>query len=41
LKNGIKVFAFHINFDEFKDEAYTVREGFDYCHGLYADDWQF
>ena len=37
---GIKVFAYHINFDPLKDEAYMFREGLDFCYGLYADDWE-
>ena len=38
---GIKVYAYHINVDPFRDEAYMVREAMDYCYGLYADDWLF
>lgn len=38
---GIKVYAFHIGFDDLKDEGYMARVGLDACYGLYADDWQF
>ena len=41
MEAGIQVYAFHINVDPLRDEAYMVREGMDHCYGLYADDWQF
>ncbi len=41
LEAGIKVYGFHVNFDDLKDEAFMAREAFDYCYGMYADDWRF
>lgn len=38
---GIQIYAFHINFDDFKDESYMLREGLDFCYGFYADKWNF
>ena len=38
---GIQIYAFHINYDAFYDEAFMVRDAMDYCYGLYADDWIF
>jgi len=38
---GIQIYAFHINFDDFKDESYMLREGLDFCYGFYADNWNF
>jgi len=38
---GIQIYAFHVNFDDFKDESYLLREGLDFCYGFYADNWQF
>ncbi len=39
LDQGIKVYGFHVNFDDLKDESFMAREAFDYCYGLYADEW--
>ncbi len=38
-EGGINVYAFHVNSDPFKDEAYMLHEGLDFCFGLYADFW--
>lgn len=40
-KNNIKTFAFHINFDEGKDENYVIINEMDYIFGIYADNWEF
>ena len=36
---GIRIYAFHINFDEGKDEEYVVCNENQYFFGLYADNW--
>jgi len=38
---GIKIYAFHVNFDDFRDEHHMLRTGLDFCYGFYADDWHF
>lgn len=40
-ENGIKVYAFHVNFEKGKDEVYMVIHEMDYIYGIYADDWEF
>jgi len=37
---GVNIYAFHINFDEGKDESYVVCNENHYFFGLYADDWE-
>lgn len=37
---GINIYAFHINFDEGKDEEYVVCNESRYFFGLYADNWE-
>jgi len=37
----INVYAFHINFDEGKDEAYAVCHDMKFIYGIYADDYSF
>ncbi|VAW44166.1 hypothetical protein MNBD_GAMMA02-1854 [hydrothermal vent metagenome] len=37
----IKIFAFHIGFDEGKDEQYVACHERSYFYGLYADQWNF
>jgi len=39
--NNINAYAFHVNFDEGKDEKYVVNYEMDYIYGLYADKWDF
>lgn len=42
LKNrGIKVYVFHVNSEEGKDEAYVLCNEMDYIYGMYADDFDF
>jgi hypothetical protein len=38
-KYGIKVFVFHINFVEGKDEEYVYYNELQYVYGMYADKW--
>lgn len=38
---GIRAYAFHVNFDQGKDEEYMVRHEMDLIHGIYADKWKF
>ncbi len=38
---GIKIFAFHIGFEEGKDEVHVACRERNYFFGLYADDWVF
>ncbi|VAW54369.1 hypothetical protein MNBD_GAMMA05-927 [hydrothermal vent metagenome] len=38
---GIHIYAFHIHFDEGKDEAYVACNEHQYFYGIYADDWNF
>jgi len=40
-ENNIKVYAFHVNYDEGKDEKFTFCNEFKYFYGMYADEWQF
>ena len=38
LKNaGIRVYVFHVNYDNGKDEAYVLRHDLDHVYGMYAD----
>lgn len=39
--NNIRTFAYHINFDEGKDENYVLVNEMDYIFGIYADNWEF
>lgn len=39
--NGIKVYVFHVNFDEGKDENYVVCNEMIFIYGLYADKFEF
>ncbi len=42
LKNrSIKVYVFHVNYDEGKDESYVFCHDMDYIYGMYADDFDF
>ncbi|MEH6552249.1 MAG: sulfatase-like hydrolase/transferase [Pseudomonadales bacterium] len=38
---GIKIYAYHVNFDAGKDETYVVCQEQRYFYGLYADSWNF
>lgn len=40
-KNGIKVYAYHINSAIDKDEEYAVKYEMDYYYGIYSDNWSF
>lgn len=40
-KSGIKIFAFHVNFDRGKDETHVICHEMSYFYGLYADKWDF
>jgi hypothetical protein len=39
--SGINIFAFHINFDNGKNERYVVCNEREYFYGIYADEWDF
>lgn len=39
--NGIRIYVFHVNFDEGKDETYVVCNELNEIYGLYADKWDF
>lgn len=39
--NNIKTYAYNINFEKGKDEAYAVLNDMDYVYGIYADRWNF
>jgi glycerophosphoryl diester phosphodiesterase len=39
--SGIRIFAFHVNFDEGIDETYVVCKERKYFYGMYADEWNF
>lgn len=39
--NNIKTYAFHINFENGKDEKYVFCNELDYFYGFYADKWDF
>jgi hypothetical protein len=38
---GIKIYAFHLNFDEGIDESFSVCNEREYFYGIYADKWDF
>ena len=38
---GIKVYVFHANLDEGKDEEFVVCNEMNYVYGLYADYYDF
>lgn len=40
-KQGIHVYAYHINFMEMFDEEYVTKYEMDYIYGIYADNWNF
>jgi hypothetical protein len=40
-KNGIKVYAFHVNHEKGRDETYMVCNELNYFYGIYADNWDF
>jgi glycerophosphoryl diester phosphodiesterase len=40
-KNDIKVYVYHVNFEEGKNEEYVVKYEMDYIYGIYADQWDF
>lgn len=39
--NGIKVYVYHVNFDEGKDETYVLENEIGLVFGMYADSWKF
>lgn len=41
INQGIKAYAFHLNFDAGIDENYAVKYEMDYIYGIYADKWNF
>jgi glycerophosphoryl diester phosphodiesterase len=42
LKNrGIKVYVYHVNYDEGIDESYVLCRDMDFIYGMYADDFDF
>ena len=41
VDSGINIYAFHLHFDEGKDEAYVVCNENQYFYGMYADKWNF
>ena len=38
-KSGVKVFVYHVNYDEGKDEEYVYYNELQYVYGMYADSW--
>jgi len=40
-KEGIKVYVYHVNFDEGKDEKYVQENEIGIVYGMYADKWVF
>ena len=40
-ENGIKAYAYHVNFDSGIDEVYMAKYEMDYIYGIYADEWEF
>lgn len=40
-ENGIKVYVYHVNFDEGKDEKYVRDNEIGIVYGMYADKWVF
>ncbi len=40
-KQGIKVYVYHVNFDEGKDEKYVQENEIGIVYGMYADKWAF
>ncbi len=40
-KNGIKVYVYHVSFDDGKDEAYVQENEIGLVYGMYADKWVF
>ena len=38
---GIKVYVYHVNFDEGKDEKYVYDNEIGLVYGMYADKWAF
>nr|WP_321233489.1 sulfatase-like hydrolase/transferase [uncultured Psychroserpens sp.] len=40
LRNsGVKIFAYHISFEKWKDEKYVFLNEMDFIYGIYADRW--
>lgn len=39
--NDIKVYVYHVNFDEGKDEKYVLENEIGLVYGMYADKWVF
>ena len=37
--NNIKIYAFNINYEKYKDEKYTICNENNYFYGIYADYW--
>jgi len=40
-RNDIKVYVYHVNFEEGRNEEYIVKYEMDYIYGIYADQWDF
>ncbi len=40
-KQGVKVYVYHVNFDEGKDEKYVQENEIGIIYGMYADKWVF
>ncbi|MGI9549783.1 MAG: hypothetical protein ACR2MT_01185 [Aurantibacter sp.] len=40
-ENGIRVYVYHVNFDEGKDEKYVQENEIGLVYGMYADKWVF
>ncbi|WP_055445246.1 sulfatase-like hydrolase/transferase [Lacinutrix himadriensis] len=38
---GVKIYAYNISFDKWKDESYTVLNEMEFIYGIYADNWNF
>jgi hypothetical protein len=39
MDNNIKVYIYHVNFDEGKDEQYVFDNEIGLIYGMYADNW--
>ncbi|QRM87842.1 sulfatase-like hydrolase/transferase [Lacinutrix sp. WUR7] len=38
---GVKIYAYHISFEKWKDENYTLLNEMEFIYGIYADNWNF
>ena len=38
-ERGVKVYAYNVNFEKWKDEKYVFLNEMDFIYGIYADNW--